>query len=193
MNKLKEGELLIFPTDTVYGLGCKLYDFKGLENIYKVKQRDIGKQIPVLVYDLITVDLLCKYRKRDIKIMKRFWPGALTLIFKSSDTFYKKTKQETIAVRIPDHYIAKRLLDNYGPLWVTSCNISNNPPLSDKNEILNTFKDGVKHIYLEDNTNSTMKSSTILDLTGEEIKLIRQGDITLEEILNYLKEEGENK
>lgn len=189
MNRLKDGELLIFPTDTVYGLGCKLYDFQGLENIYKVKQRDIGKQIPVLVPDLITIDLLCKYTARDIKIMKKFWPGALTLIFKSSDIFYKKTKQPTIAVRIPDNYIAMRLLNSYGPLWVTSCNISNNPPLSDMDEILNTFKDKVEYIHLEEDNEQSQKSSTILDLTQKEIKVIRQGDITLEEILNYLKEE----
>lgn len=190
MSKMKDGELLIFPTDTVYGLGCRLYDFKGLKNIYKVKQRDIGKQIPVLVYDLVTVSLLAKYTARDIKIMKKFWPGALTLIFKSSDTFYKKTNLETVAVRIPDNYIAMRLLSTYGPLWTTSCNISNNPPLNDKDEILETFKDKVDYIYIEENNNLSQNSSTILDLTGNEIKVVRQGNIKLEEILDYLKEES---
>lgn len=184
---MKKGEIIIFPTDTVYGMGCKLYDEEGLKKIFEVKKRPINKQIPVLVADIVSINQFAIYNSRDLKIMTRFWPGALTVILKTSKSFYDITGEKTIAVRIPAHYLAQKILKETGPMRVTSANISGDAPINDPILIKELFSDKVDKLYLEDSGEYTNIASTIIDLTEEKIKVLREGSISIEEILESMK------
>lgn len=187
---MKDGSVIIFPTDTVYGMGARLDDKLGLDKIYKIKQREQKKHIPILLPDVVSINKIAVYTPRDIKIIKLFWPGELTIILKTNSCFMKKTGYKTIALRIPDHEITLDLLREYGPLWTTSVNKSGKEPLNDVKEIKKEFKNLVDKIYEEYDTPKKGKPSTIIDLTGSKIKILRKGKITLKMINEALDNYG---
>ncbi len=184
---LKDGEVVIFPTDTVYGVGCKIYDNKAINRIYKIKKRDLSKQLAVLCYDISCVSEIATLDERALKLAKAFWPGALTMVLKTTPSFYKQTNYKTIGIRIPNHPVALKLLKDNKALATTSVNPSGEKPLTDIVMIKEKYFEQVDFI-LEDETNNSLKvSSTTIDLTNKEIKYIRVGTITktdIEKILN---------
>lgn len=179
---MKTGSVIIFPTDTVYGMGTRLEDKKGLAKIFAIKERPLDKHIPILLPDVVSINKIATYSLRDIQIMKAFWPGELTVILKTTPEFKKKTTYETIALRIPDHEITLDILKEYGPLWTTSVNKSGEDPINDVKKIKKLFYDKVDKIYEEYDTPSKCAVSTIVDLTNGEPKILRQGKVTLKEI-----------
>ena len=108
-----EGDLIILPTDTVYGLAAKLYDVKALEKIYKIKGKKQSKQIPVLISQVNQLKDICVMSKFATELMKKYWPGALTMVLKTTHEYFEKTKEETLAVRMPKHPVTVKLLDTY--------------------------------------------------------------------------------
>ena len=112
---MEKGQVIIFPTDTIYGMGCQLYDKVALERIYEIKKRSHDKDIPVLVSSIVQINVIAKYDSKALRIMQNFWPGPLTLILQSTPDFYNKTGDKTIAIRIPDHYVTIELINNFGP------------------------------------------------------------------------------
>lgn len=186
---LKAGEIVIFPTDTVYGLGCKIYDNEAINRIFKVKERPVDKHIPILCSSITMAASLGIFDKRALRLAEKYWPGALTIILESQDEYYKKTNNATIGIRIPNNKIALNLINDNGPLVVTSVNKSGLDPLTNIEDIVNSFKDDVDYIYEESNNQYLNISSTVVDLTTNEVKIIREGSISKEEILKTLKEE----
>lgn len=182
---MKKGELIIIPTDTVYGLCAKLFDEEGLKNIYKLKTRDLQKQIPILVGNIEQAEEIAIISTQAMKIINAFWPGALTIVFKTTKDFYLKTKEETIALRMPNHKLALKLLNEFGPLRATSVNKSNEAPLLDYKSIYENYHNDVKTIY-EQNEPQSNVSSTVIDMTSE-LKVLRVGTITKEELLEAIK------
>lgn len=180
---MEKGDVIIFPTDTVYGIGCKIYDKKGLDKIFDLKKRPIDKKIPILIPDIVSINNIAKYSHRDLRIMQKFWPGALTVILNTTKEFERLTGDKTIALRIPDHYIALNILNKYGPLRTTSANISGEEPTNDFKKIIEQFSNKVFDIVVDKNPSFSNKASTIIDLTENDIKIIRQGDITIKDIL----------
>ncbi len=183
---MKTGDLIIIPTDTVYGLAAKLYDEEALEKIYQIKGREQSKQIPILCAAINDLDDIAIINDYAMKLMKAFWPGAITLVLLTRPTFYEKTGEKTIAVRIPNHELALDLLQKYGVLRTTSINISGEPPLDDINEIRNVFGQYVHEIY-EQNIEPSKISSTVVDLSGDSIKILRAGTITEKDIIDVIK------
>ncbi len=177
------GDVIIIPTDTVYGLAAKLYDEKALNKIYQIKGRDQIKQIPILVSKVEQLKDICEMSKLSLMFIKKYWPGALTLVLKTTPEFKLKTGEETVAVRMPKHPVALKLIDMNGALRVTSLNRSDEKPLSNLKEIEKRFGLLVKDIYPQGNITKSDISSTILDLTSKKIKIIRQGEISENEIL----------
>lgn len=184
---LHDGDVIIFPTDTVYGIGTRLGDKKGLKKIYEIKQRPITKKIPVLVSNFVDINQIAKYTERDFTIMKHFWPGNVTLILNSTASFYKKVGEQTIAIRIPNNSVATEILDNYGPMWVTSVNNSGEPAINDYSVIKEKYGTIVQNIIPPNESISSGVSSTIIDLTTDQIKIVRQGDVTIDMINSLLK------
>lgn len=165
------GKIIVFPTDTVYGVGCLYEDEKGIEKIYQMKKRDYGKKLPVLCDKIETVKSIAiiddKYQK-----YTELWPGALTIILN------KRCKNETVAVRIPNSTIAIKVLNTFGPLHTTSVNYSGEKELNSPEEISEIFGDCIDYLVI-DKENFTKKPSTIIDCTKDEVIVIRNGDIKI--------------
>lgn len=169
--KLK-GKIIVFPTDTVYGVGALYNDLEGIEKIYQMKKRDYGKLIPVLCSSekqileiALENDLFNKYSS--------LWPGALTMILKK-----KENKEETIAVRIPNSKVALKVLEHFGPMNVTSVNYSGEKELNTVKEIELKFSDYIDYIVLDTNELCAIPS-TIIDCTQDKVKVLREGIIKI--------------
>lgn len=184
---LKEGSVVIFPTDTIYGLGCRLYDEVAIKRILEIKKRPENKPLAVLCDTLVTVNDLAIIDERVLKLAHAFWPGAMTLVLKSSLSHFEKTGHKTVGVRIPDHSGVIRLIKQNGPLIATSVNLSGENPLTDYEKIVERFTDEVDYIYKETNAFYLNVSSTTIDLTNEEVKVVREGTITKENIKEILE------
>lgn len=186
---INEGEVVIFPTDTVYGLACRLYDNEAIERIYKLKERSKTKHMAVLCDSLISVNDVAVIDERVIKLAYAFWPGALTIVLPATMQHINKTLEETIGIRIPNHEAALWLIKKNGPLVTTSVNKSGDVPLNDVDEIKKHFEDKVDYIYEEYNAFYLNISSTTIDLTSDEVKYLRIGTITQEQIETVLKKD----
>lgn len=167
-----KGKIIVFPTDTVYGVAALYGDFKGVEKIYQLKKRDHGKPLPVLCDSIETVLKIAMIKDDHMKYTKH-WPGALTMILHS---YNKDIFNGTIACRIPNSEIALSVLKKFGPLFTTSVNYSGEKELNSVEEILNTFGDKIDFI-VTDTPVLTKTPSTIINCLGDEMIIVRQGDI----------------
>ncbi|MFB5029777.1 MAG: putative threonylcarbamoyl-AMP synthase [Candidatus Phytoplasma pruni] len=181
----KKNKIIIFPTDTVYGIGAKINDTENLKKIYQIKKRDLNKPIAILFYSLEQVKNIALIDLKIIKISLFFWPGALTLIVNTTPSFYQLTKEKKIGIRIPNHKLALKILKDEGPLRATSVNDSGQPPLNNFKEIVDKYQNQVDYIYPNEQTNSNV-SSTVIDTTAPSWEIIRKGDISLEMIKQTL-------
>lgn len=178
-------KLIIFPTDTVYGIGASIYDLDNINKIYEIKGRSFDKQLPVLCSSIEQIESFAVIDNNVLKLAKAFWPGALTLILKTKDEYFKFSGERTIGVRIPNHILALSLLEKYGPLKTTSINDSGSVPLNDYETIYEKYNNKVSYIYK--NTEASIGlASTIVSLV-DDVKILRLGNITLEQIKESLK------
>ncbi len=179
---IENGGIAIFPTDTVYGLGCNPYNSSAVEKIYEIKSREKIKSLPVLAYSLEIVKEITCVDSFTEKIIERYWPGPLTLILKLTDQKLKKSLKldDKIAIRIPDSECALKLLKKCNLLVGTSANISGNKSFMDPDECVKNIKN--YDIFLNGGTITSKGESTIVEIENEEIKIIREGALKKEEI-----------
>ena len=176
-----KNKIIAFPTDTVFGVGALIDDLEAIDKIYELKHRDYLKPLAILASSIDDIIPYVKEVTEDVKeIMNKYWPGALTIIFNKNENVSDKITAgfKTIAFRIPNCKISLDILKQTGPLATTSVNISGNIPLNDYQEINKYFGDNIDFIVSE-NVSSSNISSTIIDVTSNEIKIIRQGQIKL--------------
>jgi L-threonylcarbamoyladenylate synthase len=182
---LNQGGLVAFPTDTVYGVGALAFNGTAVESIYAAKDRPVEKAIPVLIADESDLEKV----GMDIpevahKLASRFWPGPLTvLVPKKTNLPESVSATETVGVRIPDHEVARTLLRAAGPMAVTSANISGQSSPSTAQEVLAQLGGRIPLIIDGGKTPGGVPS-TLVDCTGNELKLLRQGPITLAELMS---------
>lgn len=181
---------VVFPTDTVYGIGVDAFSDEGAQNIFKIKGRPENKPIPLLISKNYPLENLVEEINDNAKILiKHFWPGALTLIFKLKANLskYVTCGFSTVAVRIPNDKNAQKLLEFYGyPLATTSANISGNKsPISSLEAKFQL--DGLVNYILDGGICLNKQESTIVDVTSNEIKILREGAIPKEKIFIALK------
>lgn len=177
--KIEDGKTIIFPTDTVYGLGTKMGDKEGINKIIDIKKRDPFKKIAVLCANLEQIEEICYVDEKAKKIIKEFLPGPLTIILKGKE-------YETIGVRIPNNEIALKILLDNGPMATTSVNLSGEEPINEPQIIKEKFGDLVDAMYLDDNISFSGVSSTVLDLTNG-LEIIREGQVKLDDIMKCLQ------
>lgn len=176
-----KGKVIAFPTDTVYGVGALIDDLDAIEKIYEIKKRDYSKPLAILASSVLDIMPYIKLTNQDIlKIMEKYWPGALTIIFKKSENVKDGLNPgfDTIAFRIPNSTHALELLKKTGPLATTSVNISGSLPLNDYNEIEEAFGDKIDYL-LKKEVKSSNISSTIIDATVVPFKVVREGEIKI--------------
>ena len=184
---IDDNELIVFPTDTVYGLGAKVLDDLGQERIMELKNRDCSKRFAVLCANLEQIEDIAIVSSDAKKIINKFLPGGLTLILEAKDkSIHNYAIDNTVAVRIPKHPIAIKLLLENGPLATTSVNLSGEKPLNDYTIINEKFKGKVDYIFNDElGIKYSNVPSTIIDMTNG-LKVIREGEIKIEEILKVI-------
>ena len=184
---LRNGGLVAFPTDTVYGLGALAFEGRAVESIYLAKDRPVEKAIPVLIWDESHLEKVSDdIPERTRRLADRFWPGPLTVLVPKKRTLPESVSAtSTVAVRVPDHSVARNLLRVAGPMAVTSANISGQPSPSTAEEVLAQLNGRIDLIIDGGRTPGGLPS-TLVDCSAEKIKILRTGPITLEELLSVL-------
>lgn len=178
---IRSGGLVVYPTDTLYGLACDALNKEAIARVFEVKKRPISTPLPIAVNDLKMLKKYAFVDERAEKIAKRFLPGALTIILKKKALPDILTSGlDSIGIRIPDNEIALKLIGYSGvPITTTSANISGKKPPISVEEVIEQIKD--IDVILDYGELESRLPSTILDLTGKP-KILREGKIEKEEI-----------
>jgi len=189
LNILQAGGLVAFPTDTVYGVGALAFDANAVESIYVAKDRPIEKAIPVLIGDPADLEKVgADIPDSARKLASRFWPGPLTILVpKRADLPEAVSATATVGVRVPDHEVARALLRAAGPMAVTSANISGKLSPVTAREVYEQLKDRIDLIIDGGKTPGGVPS-TLVDCTSEELKVLREGPLSLDELLSALND-----
>lgn len=177
---LAAGELIVFPTDTVYGVGVAAFDAAAIERLYAVKRRDLDKGIPILLAD--TADLPRVSRDLPasaVTLIERYWPGPLTVIVPRRPALPAViAPNDTIAVRIPDNDIARALIRAAGgALATSSANLSLRPPATNAPDALAALG-GLVAAVVDGGPTPGAVASTIVDCTGPTMRILRHGPIS---------------
>lgn len=186
--RIKSGELVIYPTDTVYGLGAIISNEESINNIYFAKSRSFNSPLIALLSSVDKVDEVAEVSVEDRellnKLAKAFWPGALTVILRKKDYIPEimVSGGNTIGVRIPNLDLAIKIIDLAGGvLATTSANISGEPSPKSYEELSEAIKSKV-NLLIDGGKCKLGEVSTIIDLTKKVPKILRKGAITTEEI-----------
>ena len=179
-----QGGIVVFPTDTVYGIGCDPYNKEAVRKIFEIKSREISKQLPVLVYSKEIEEKIATFDETSKRIVEKFWPGALTIILKLTDEKLKKSLNlnDKIAIRVPDHKCTLELLKKCNFLVGTSANISGQHSFTDPNECFKNIQNF--DIFVDGGIISSKSESTIIEIKDGKIDILREGGISKEEILS---------
>ena len=171
-------KLIIFPTDTVYGIGCNIFDLPNIKKIYDIKHRSLDKPLACLCANLEQIQSIAHINDKIEGLIQRFLPGALTIIVPAKEEVKAKLGYKTIGVRIPDSSFAIQILLEHGPMLTTSVNDSGMPPINEYEILRKKYASLVDEIYPPCGNSSNL-SSTVIAVEGEKIKVLREGSITI--------------
>ena len=180
---LKKDGIIIFPTDTVYGIACDCYSEEGIEKIFSIKRRNLNKPINVLTDSLSKIKMVSKdITAREEQLIKKYMPGDLTIILNKKEDVpdILTANQKTIGVRIPNSTIALKILSNYPhPLATTSVNKSGELAGIEVKDFLNEFK-GKVDLIIDGGKCPIGVASTIVKVEKNEINILREGNLKVE-------------
>ena len=176
VEKLKQGGVIAYPTDTTYGIGCNIFNRRGIKSIYQIKQRDARKPFSFICSDLSDAANYAQVSNFAFKIMKRHLPGPYTFVLAATrvvpDTL--TTRQKTVGIRIPDDAIALAIVRQLGhPLVTTSANLTGETPLHDPAEIEATM--GRLLDLVIDGGIRYGDPSTVISLIDDQVEVLREG------------------
>lgn len=187
---LKYGGVIVYPTDTVYGIGCNALNEIAVRKIYEIKQRS-SKPLPVLVKNIIWAKELVHIKKTHEGILEKLWPGKFTVILPKKELIpaIVTTGLGGLGVRIADHVFVDKLLGKFGyPLVATSANISGQQATGNINEIIEAFSAQEKKpdLIIDVGILPKSSSSVVVDLTADKPKILRVGASRPDELLKIL-------
>jgi len=186
---LRQGEVVAFPTDTLYGVGVNAFERFAVRQLYKIKERPANKAIPVFIYQVDDLNQVAKNVPNQAwPLLQKFWPGALTVVLPKVEALPAEVTagQETVAVRIPNHITSLELVIQLGrPLAVTSANISGQPAPSTAQAVAQQLAARIP-LILDGGPTATAQASTIVDLSVSPPRLLRPGPISLETLKEFL-------
>ena len=177
------GKIVVFPTDTVYGIGCNPFSIKALNKLFEFKQRDYTKPINVLTDSIDKIKLVStNISSKEMEIMNKYFPSDLTIILNKKDNVpdILTANLNTIGVRIPNSDIALTILKEYKyPIATTSVNISGEKPSLEVKDFYDDFKDKVD-IIVEGGKSKIGIPSTIIKIENNNVNVLRQGNLKVE-------------
>ena len=185
IKSIKNSGVVIFPTDTVYGIGCNPYDENAVNRIYQIKNRDKTKPLPILAYSKQILENIVEFSQITNKITEKFWPGRLTIVLPLKDKKLKRLSggPNTLAVRIPNSKCGL-LLKECGLIVGTSANISGKEPFTNPECIKGKIPDC--DIFLNGGEIQSSGPSTIIEIKNQKIKILRNGDISKNDLVKAL-------
>ncbi len=187
---LRDGQVVAYPTETIYGLGADVQDRKAVKRIYDLKARDYGLPISILVSNLRMLrEVASDVPERALPLMRKFWPGPLTILFPASSIIPKGLVTNTgkVGIRISSHPVAAALVEAFGrPLTTTSANLSGFPPSLSVKHVQKYFGDKLLCI-LDGGECEPTRGSTVVDIGDETMRIIRDGAIPAEEVIKCFR------
>ena len=179
---INDGAIVVFPTDTVYGLGCNPYNHDAVLSLYEIKKRKKTKSFPVLGYSKKELEKIAEFNPLEEKIAEKFWPGPITLILKIRDKKIQKSLdlEGKIAVRVPDNQCILALLKKCKLLVGTSANISGTATFNDPKECSENLSG--YDLFIDGGVISSQGESTIVEIENNNVKILRKGNISEEMI-----------
>ena len=188
LDALNNGDIVVYPTDTLYALGVDIYNEKAIRRVFKVKKRPLDNPLPVAVSNLSCVEKIAYVNNTARKLAEYFLPGPLTLILNKKNIIPDVVTcgLKKVAVRISNNMLALNLLSSYGPLTVTSANIHGKKVPEIISDIKSQFDISDIKVYLDSGRLKGLPS-TIVDVSENNINIIRKGAIDNKEILDAVK------
>ncbi len=183
MEVLDNDGVIIFPTDTVYGIGCNCFSTNAIKKLFSFKERDINKPINVLTDSIDKINLVARnINEKEKDLIDKYLPGDLTIILDKKEEVpdILTANLDTVGVRIPNNDIALTILSNYKyPLATTSVNISGNSPGIEVDDFIEEFKNKVD-IIVDGGKSKIGISSTIVRVDNDNVNILRQGNLKVE-------------
>ena len=186
---LMNGELVVYPTETVYGIAADIFNQKAVKNLYMVKNRPFDMPLSVAVADKDMVENIALMTRPVEKLIDAFLPGPLTIITKKNPGVpdIVTSMSQKVGIRIPDNKVAIELIEEFGgPIVATSANLHSRPDSVNVDTAIDDFGDSVK-TYLDNGPCTLGKPSIIVWIMDDKVEVIRQGEITqkqIEDVLN---------
>lgn len=183
---IKEGGVVVFPTETVYGIGVNAFDENAIKKIYDIKKRNYNKPISLLVSNIDMINEVAKdVTKLEYALINNFFPGPLTVILNKKGAIpdIVTSGKDTVGVRMPTNEIALKLIEYAGvPIAATSCNISGKESKVEVIDIIEEFGNQVDY-YIDGGKSEIGIGSTIVQITDNKLDILREGPISKDEIM----------
>ncbi len=187
---LKNGGVIIYPTDTLYGLGANAFDEEAILKAYKIKKQDRNKPMSVIVKDIKMARRIACVDSKIEKILNRIWPGPITAILRKKDIvpYVLTGNGETVGIRIPKNDFLSKLMENIDfPITATSANISGEKNLLAPEEIIEKFSAGElsPDLFINNGEVANPAASTIVDISKGVPKILRMGIVGKEKMRDF--------
>ena len=185
---LQNGDIVVYPTDTLYAFGVDIHNKDAVRKVFEVKKRPLDNPLPVAVSDLADIEKIAFVSNIARDLAEHFLPGPLTMILNRKSVILDVLTGglDNVAVRIPDNDVALELLSWYGPLTVTSANVHGKEVPDIISDIKMQFNSDDVAVYLDYGKLNGLPS-TIVDMTASKPRIVRDGAITKEEILDVIE------
>lgn len=191
VDALRSGKVVIHNTDTCLGMAVDIFNEAAVRKLYEVKKMSLDKPVSIICADLEMAQKFGVFTSKALNLAKAFLPGALTIIVKKAESFpkYLNPGIYSVGIRIPNHIETLAVVSAFGrPITTTSCNVSGERVCVNENDVKSVFLDAISNsdLFLANIQDSGEKVSTIIDLSGDEPKIIRVGGISEDLLREYL-------
>lgn len=188
VEEIRKGKLVVYPTETVYGLAADVYNPTAIKKLYLTKKRPFDMPLSVAVSNKNMAENVAIITRPVEKLMDAFMPGPLTIITQKNPEIpdIVTSMSKKVGIRIPDNKIALKIADEFGPIITTSANLHSKPDAISVDAAVDDFGDQVS-VYLDSGKCTLGKPSTIVWIMGDDIEIMRQGTISkkqIEDVLN---------